>query len=202
MPTAKSAAKKADEWFARDRAFSEPLKKLRKVMLDAGLEETVKWGMPCYMAAGQNVLGLGAFKNHFCIWFHQGALLDDPAGVLVNAQEGKTKAMRQWRMTDAKDVRPAAVARYVRAAMKNAEAGRKIPPAKPSSKSGRAPAELKAALAKDARTAAAFDALTAGQRREYGAYVADAKRADTKQRRIEKILPMIRKGAGLNDRYR
>lgn len=90
--------------------------RLRALVLDCGLEETLKWGSPVYMAGGRNIVGVAAFKSYFGLWFFEGARLADKDGVLVNAQEGKTKSMRQWRMTKASDIRVGAVKAYVREA--------------------------------------------------------------------------------------
>lgn len=90
--------------------------RLRALVLACGLEETVKWGAPVYVRAGKNVVSVAAFKSYFGLWFFDGAKLADKEGVLVNAQEGKTKSMRQWRMTAAKDIKPALVKEYVKEA--------------------------------------------------------------------------------------
>lgn len=91
--------------------------RLRALVLACGLAEAVKWGRPVYVAGGRNIVGVAAFKSYFGLWFFDGARLSDKHGVLVNAQEGRTQSMRQWRMTAAKDIRPAAVKAYVREAM-------------------------------------------------------------------------------------
>lgn len=188
------------EGYIEKKAHWAPeLEKLRTILIGAGLEESMKWGMPSYSAHGQLILGVGAFKNHFCLWFHQGALLTDKDRVLMNAQEGKTRAMRQWRMTSAKDIKPAMLKRYLKEAMANAAAGRAIKPQR--NKPVKVPAQLKTALAKNRKAAAAFKALTPGKRRAYAEYITEAKREDTKERRIKKIIPMIATGAGLNDHY-
>ncbi len=166
----------------------------------AGMDETIKWGAPCYSRNGKNVVGIGAFKAYFGLWFFQGALLDDKDGVLINAQAGKTKALRQWRMQSAQDIRKAAIKRYLKAAAQLADSGQEVKVSRPKSVS--IPEELQSALSKNKANRSAFDKLRPGQQREYANYIAEAKRADTRQRRIEKILPMIRAGAGLNDRYR
>jgi len=64
------------------------------------LEEHIKWGAPCYTSNGKNIVGLAAFKNHCAIWFHQGSLLEDPENILINAQPGKTKMLRQVRFRE------------------------------------------------------------------------------------------------------
>src|SRR5262245_17704911 len=76
---------------------------LRDIALSVGLEETIKWGGPAYTYQGKNVLGIGGFKNWACFWFFQGAYLSDPAKVLVNANEGRTRGLRQWRFMSSKE---------------------------------------------------------------------------------------------------
>jgi uncharacterized protein YdeI (YjbR/CyaY-like superfamily) len=192
--------KSPDAFFAKDRPWRDELIALRKVLLATGLTEEIKWGAPCYTLNGKNVVGIGGFKSYFGLWFHQGALLKDEKKVLINAQEGKTKALRQWRMASAKDIKPAVIKAYVKEAIALQKAGKEIKPAR-----GKAlviPAELKSALSRNKRAASAFDKLTPGCRREYADYIAEAKRSDTKVRRIKKIMPMIATGAGLNDKYK
>ncbi len=176
------------------------LKALRRVLLSTGLVETVKWGGPCYTLNGKNVVGAGAFKSYFGLWFFQGALLKDASKVLINAQQGRTQAMRQWRMTSASDIKPELVKSYVREAAALAASGRGV--SADRSKPIVVPAELKAALAKSKSASAAFGKLRPGLQRKYTEYVSAAKLVETKLRRIEKILPMIAAGIGLNDKYR
>ena len=82
-------AKSVDAYIERNPQWAAALKKLRKILNATELEETVKWGGPCYTYEGKNVVGLGSFKSYVGLWFHQGALLKDEAKVLINAQEGK-----------------------------------------------------------------------------------------------------------------
>lgn len=184
---------------SQDR-FRDELAALRALVLESGLQETIKWGAPCYVWNGSNVVGLAGFKDYFGLWFFQGALLEDRAQVLVNAQAGRTRAMRQWRMASMADIDAALIRRYVEEARALAAQGRSIAPER-----GRpvdVPPALQAALDDDPGAAAAFEALTLGRRREFAGHVADARREDTRRRRVEKVLPLIRAGVGLNDRYR
>ena len=192
--------KTVDEFIAGQDTWKAELIRLREILNSTALEETVKWGGPCYVAHGKLIVGIGAFKSYFGLWFHQGVLLADSAGVLINAQEGKTKALRQWRMTSKKDIKVRTIKAYVKEAIAMAESGAEIKPdrAKPVV----VPSELKSALAKHARAAKLFKAMTKGKQREYADYISDAKRPETKLKRIEKIIPMIISGIGMNDKYR
>ncbi len=183
---------KHPEWGAQLHA-------LRAQLLQQGLQETIKWGAPTYTLDGQNLIGLAAFKHHAAVWFHQGALLEDPAGVLINAQPGKTQAMRQWRFTQDSAPDAALFKNYIAASIENHRAGRVVALQKQVAKPAE---ELAAALAQDKTLNDAFKALTPYKQKEYSAYIAEAKRADTRQNRLQKITPMIRAGLGLNDRYR
>lgn len=193
-------ARSADDYYMNAEHWRDEITRLRQILASTPLEETVKWGGPCYTWNGKNVVGVGAFKSYFGLWFHQGALLDDDANVLINAQEGKTKALRQWRMTSASEIRPTVIKRYVNQAIGHIDAGREI--AVDRGKPVEVPTELLKAMRRHKGATAAFHKLRKGLQREYADYVASAKREDTKLRRIDKILPMILAGKGLNDRYR
>lgn len=189
-----------DDYLAKHTAWSAGLTALRDVLTSTELDETFKWGMPCYTFDGKNVVGLGAFQNHFGLWFFQGALLSDKRDVLVNAQEGKTKAMRHWRFRSSAEIKPRIVRGYVLEAIELVRAGREIKPTRASRLV--LPPELDSALAARSRAKEAFEALSPGKRREYARYITEAKRDTTKASRLERILPLIESGVGLNDRYR
>jgi uncharacterized protein YdeI (YjbR/CyaY-like superfamily) len=189
-----------DEFYANAPQWKSELAELRKVMLTTGLDEEIKWGAPCYTLDGINVVGVADFKNHFALWFHQGGLLKDESGVLVNAQEGVTKAQRQWRMTSKADIKPVLIKSYVKEAMANAKSGKRITADR--DKPVVLPDELVKALKADKAAGEAFEGMSKACRREYAEYISTAKQDETKQRRLEKILPMIRAGGGLNDRYK
>lgn len=193
-------AASADRYFDTAPLWRTELSLLRKALLASGLTEEMKWGAPCYTLDGANIVGLGAFKSYVGLWFFHGALLKDADKVLVNAQVGRTRAMRQWRMTSAADINPALIARYLNEAIALAKSGASVPKAAP--KKLLMPPELAKALKGDRKARAAFEMLTPGKQREYADYVGEAKQAATKERRIAKILPMIRAGGGLNDKYR
>lgn len=193
-------AKTVDEYIAKHPEWDEALHKLRKILQGSELEETIKWGAPCYTVDGKNVVGIGAFKSYVGLWFHQGVFLSDPDKVLINAQEGSTKALRQWRFESAREIKVARVKAYLAEAIANQRQGKEIKADR--SKALLIPKELQSALGKKARAKKAFAALSKGKQREYADHIAGAKRDETKAKRIEKILPMIEAGVGLNDKYR
>ncbi len=193
-------AKSVDDYIANASDWQEQLVRLREILCSTTLTEELKWGAPCYTWKGKNVVGIGAFKSYFGLWFHQGALLTDDRNVLVNAQEGKTRALRQWRMTSSSEIKPQTIRRYVKEAIGHVDAGREIKTRR--KQAVEVPEELTRAMRKHKGATAAFRALTPGRQREYSEYVASAKRLVTRQNRINRILPMIAAGKGLNDRYR
>lgn len=193
-------AKTVDGYIRDADQWQSELRTLRGILNETGLVEEIKWGAPCYTHKGKNVIGLAAFKQWFCLWFHQGALLEDKDKVLVNAQEGKTKALRQWRMNSARDIKPRFIKRYAKEAMALVDAGKEIKADR--SKPVDVPDELSKAMRRHKGATAGFRGLTKGKQREYAEHIASAKRDETKQKRIEKVLPMIAAGKGLNDKYR
>lgn len=189
-----------ETYLERNSEWKDHLARLRSILLNAGLEETIKWNAPCYTLDGKNIIGLASFKSYCGLWFFQGALLTDPAGVLVNAQAGRTKAQRQWRFQRGEELDEELISAYVAEAVRNQKRGLEIKVERGGDL--KIPSELNAALANDSELRSAFESLTPGRRKEYATFIAEAKRAGTKQKRLEKILPMIRSKVGLNDKYR
>jgi uncharacterized protein YdeI (YjbR/CyaY-like superfamily) len=189
-----------EEYLARHSRWSQTLAALRSILQSTELEETIKWGVPTYTLGSKNVVGLAAFKDHAALWFMHGALLKDTAGQLINAQQGKTRAQRQWRFGPEDRIDRGLVKRYVLEAIANQKSGCVVKPA--TRKPLRLPPELAAALAAQPALAAAFEQLTGYKKREYAEYVGEARRADTRAKRLTKIVPLILSGEGLNDRYR
>ena len=178
----------------------EELTLIREIILSTGLIEEIKWGGPIYTLNGKNVLAIGGFKNFATIWFHQGVFLSDPKGVLVNASEGKTRGLRQWRFTSMEQIKPAVIKKYILEAIKNAKEGKEIKPEKKAPLP--LPAELQSVFKKDKVAKTSFDKLTPGKQREYIEYIAEAKGEETRRRRVAKSIPMITSGLGLNDKYK
>ncbi|RNL95065.1 hypothetical protein ED312_00210 [Sinomicrobium pectinilyticum] len=183
---------KHDKW-------RKALETLRDVLRKTELQETVKWGLPTYTVNGKNVVGFAAFKEHIALWFHNGALLRDEHSVLVNAQEGKTKALRQWRFTSETEIEKDKVRRYVEEAIANQKQGKEI---KPEKKELVIPQELLRKLQEDRSFHEKFEALAPYKQREYAGYIEEAKRETTRYARLEKIIPLILEGKGLHDQYR
>ncbi len=194
-------ASSPEDYIDQHPAWQEELQLLRTILLETDLEETIKWGAPVYTIGGKNVVGLGAFKSYVGLWFYQGYFLGDEAQVLMNAQEGKTKAMRQWRFQGKSEMNIDLIRAYILEAIDNQIAGLEVKPNR-QKKEVVLPDELKAALGTVGGLSEAFDRFTPGKQREFAEYISEAKREATRQRRLQKVLPMIMEGRGLNDQYR
>lgn len=178
----------------------EILEKLKSVISQTELERTVKWGIDVYTHRGQNVLGIAAFKSYVGIWFYNGVFLSDPAQVLVNAQEGKTKSQRQWRFHSIEEINPDLIISYIQEAIENAKNGLK--PEIKKSKEIEIHPILCEALCSNEELNFCFEKLSDYKKNEYSAYIQEAKREATQLSRLEKIKPMIMQGIGLNDKYK
>lgn len=192
--------KTVDEYILNAQNGREILMVLRDILNSTELVETVKWGGPCYTINGKNVVGMGSFKSYVGLWFYQGALLKDRAGVLINAQEDVTKALRQWRFASADEIDEKLLLEYVNEAIENQKQNKEIKAVR--NKPLDLPEELVEAFKEDAGLEAAFKAFTKGRQREFAEHIGSAKRAETRQARLQKAIPLIRQGIGLNDKYR
>lgn len=187
-------------YIAKKEQWSKELTLLRTIINELPLEETVKWGAPTYTYQGKNIIGIAGFKNYFGIWFFQGGLLKDEANVLMNAQEGKTQAMRQWRFHTQEEVDVNLLKAYILEAIENQKAGKEIKPNR--TKPLVIPPELQEVMSSNDNFKVAFEELTKGKQREYADHISEAKREATKLKRIEKIIPMVLRGVGLHDKYK
>lgn len=180
------------------RRWLSGLLTLRRILGDAGLTETAKWGHPCYMHAGRNVAIIGAFRDDFRLTFFNSALMQDPEAVLQK-QGPNTQHADCLRFTD--NAAPGAMEPLIRAylaeAMGYAERGI-LPPKNPSEIE--LPGELIEALDADPELAEAFHALTPGRQKSYVILLASAKTPATRMARIEKSREKILVGKGAQDR--
>lgn len=194
-------AEKVERYYREEHHFSEAIGKLRGLALKTGMEETYKWMFPTYTLEGKNVLSICKFKKHFGIWFFNGVFLQDKKQVLENAQERKTQAMRHWKFYSINDIDENRVSGYMLEAIENQKNGRVLVPTKKKATKKPVPKLLKEALSKNTNASKAFKKLSLYNQNEYAEYIANAKQEKTKLSRLEKILPMISEGNGLNDMY-
>ena len=153
--------KSVDDFVRATKIWHDEIVKLREILLSTGLVETVKWGGPVYTHNCKNIVGIGGFKSYFGLWFFQGALLADDKKVLINAQEGLTKAQRQWRLTSAKEITARTIKAYVKEAIALADAGKKIKA--DLDKPIVIPPELKTTLTGNKKANAEFKKMTKGK---------------------------------------
>lgn len=189
------------EYINKNEKWKKELELLHTIFKDIPVEETIKWGAPTYVFKGKNIVGLAAFKKYCGLWFFQGALLKDKKKVFINAQEGKTKAMLQWRFYSFKEIDVNLIKEYVLEAIENVKEGKEIKPNR-ENKVLIIPVELNKQFENNKQLITAFNLLSTSKKREYANYISEAKREQTKLKRLEKIIPMIIKGIGLHDKYK
>ncbi len=188
------------EYITKHEKWSKQLQELRMLLLKTPLEETIKWGSPVYTLNNKNVIGLGAFKNHCALWFFKGSLLQKNQSLLINAQEGKTKNLRQIRFKAGGQIPEKEIKAYILEAIAIEQTGVKSQTSLKTTIT--IPPELQAAFDNNTSLKTAFEKLSIGKKREYCQYISEAKRASTKTSRLEKITPMILALKGLHDKYR
>lgn len=186
-----------DAYIGRSDKWPAEMTALRPILLDAGLDEAIKWGKPCFSHDGANIVIMQEMKNFLSLMFFKGALLADPAGVLVE-QGPNSRSARRIEFTSVDDVTGLAdtVTAYVTEAIAAEAAGLEVEPAPEVELVD----ELQRRLDDDPAFRAAFEALTPGRRREYNLHFASAKQAATRAARVEKYAPRILAGKGFRDR--
>ena len=191
--------KTVDEYILNVEDGREILIVLRGLIGLTELTETVKWGIPVYTINDKNVVGMAAFKSYVGLWFYNGSFLKDEAGVLINASEGVTKALRQWRFTSVDEINDTLVVNYLNEAIENQKQGKELKPDR--SKPVIIPDELKEVFNEDKELETLFNQFTTGRQREFADFISTAKQAETRKSRIQKIIPLILEKKGLNDKY-
>ncbi len=189
---------KVDFYFEKATAWSRELGQLRTIVLDTGLTEELKWGVPCYTLQGKNVVVIHAFKEYCALLFFKGALLKDTKSILVQ-QTANVQAARQLRFTSLTDIikRKAVIKAYIYEAIEVEKAGLIVPMKK--STEFAIPEEFQKRLDKSATLKKAFSSLTPGRQRGYLLHFAQPKQAKTREARVEKNIPRILQWKGLDD---
>lgn len=189
---------KVDFYFDKAKQWHKELELLRTIILDCGLNEELKWGSPCYTFQQKNIVLLHVFKEYCGILFFKGALLNDSKSILIQ-QTKNVQAARQVRFTGPKEITRIAptLKAYIYEAIEIEKAGLKVELKKTAEFA--VPEEFQNRLNKNAALKKAFAALTPGRQRGYLLYFSSAKQSKTRESRIEKYLPQILKGKGLED---
>ncbi|MDF0718240.1 YdeI family protein [Muricauda sp. 334s03] len=190
---------KVDFFFDKPSQWQDAYRELRRVALDTGLTEELKWGKPCYTYNGSNVFLTHGFKEYCAVLFHKGVLLKDIEGILIQ-QTKNVQSARQLRFTHVDEVRELekVIKAYMHEAIEVEKAGLEVKMKQTSEFD--MPDELQGKLDEDEEFKTAFYALTPGRQRGYMLYVSQAKQSKTRLSRIEKSIPKIFEGKGHNER--
>ena len=189
---------KVDFYFSKSEKWQKEIEKLRTIVLDCQLNEELKWGVPCYTFQKSNIVLIHEFKEYCALLFFKGALLNDANGILIQQTENVQSA-RQVRFTNLQeiiDLEPVLKA-YIYEAIEVEKAGLKVELKK--TKEFNVPEEFETKLNTDTDLKTAFYALTPGRQRGYLLHFSAPKQSKTRESRIEKSIPQILNGKGLDD---
>ncbi|WP_339866099.1 YdeI family protein [uncultured Algoriphagus sp.] len=189
---------KVEFFFSKESKWQSEYDQLRNLVLDCGLTEELKWGVPCYTEKGANVVLIHGFKEYCALLFHKGALLSDSEGILIQQTENVQSA-RQIRFINLQEIikMKSVLKRYIFEAVEVEKAGLKVELKK--TKEYEIPEEFQSKLDANPELKTAFEALTPGRQRGYLLHFSTAKQAKTREARIEKVIPQIFEGKGLTD---
>jgi uncharacterized protein YdeI (YjbR/CyaY-like superfamily) len=189
---------KVDFYFTKAKKWKEEFEALRQIILARDVSEELKWGCACYTFEDSNIVLIHGFKEYCALLFFKGALLKDPKGVLVQ-QTKNVQAGRQIRFTNVRDVMKmkAIVQSYIDEAINVEKAGLRIEKTKTAEFT--IPEEFQTYLDDDPALKNAFTSLTPGRQRGYILHFSGAKQSKTRASRVEKWIPQILRGKGLDD---
>ncbi|MFE8697392.1 YdeI family protein [Cytobacillus sp. FJAT-53684] len=190
--------RKVDGFLKKAKSWKEEFEKLREIVLDCELTEDFKWMHPCYTFEEKNIVLIHGFKEYCALLFHKGALLKDPHGILIQQTEN-VQAGRQIRFKNLQEIveMESILKAYIHEAIEVEKAGLEVTYKKTEEYA--MPDELKSKLDEMPDLKIAFEALTPGRQRAYIYYFSTAKQSKTRVSRIEKYIPQILEGKGLND---
>lgn len=189
---------KVDAFLSRSNKWQEEFRKLRAIILDCALTEELKWGVPCYTFQKENIVLIHGFKDYCAILFIKGSLLQDPQGILIQ-QTQNVQAGRQIRFTKITEIvaMESILKEYILEAIEVEKAGLEVPFKKHTE--FEIPEELRMRCEANPTLKRAFDALTPGRQRSYMLYFSAPKQSKTREARVEKYIPKILDGMGLDD---
>jgi len=189
---------KVDEYMEKMSIWKKEQEALRLIILETELVEDFKWKQPCYVHDNSNVVMIGAFKNFVIISFLKGVFLKDNKNVLVQQGEN-TRSARVIKFTSVDEINELkpTIKAYISEAIEVEKAGLKVE--YKEKKELVYIEELQEILNKDEKLKKSFEALTLGRRRAYNFYFSSSKKSKTRIARIEKYIPKILEGKGLND---
>lgn len=189
---------KVDWYFNKAKQWKLESEKLRRIILDCGLTEELRWGKPCYTFEGSNVVLMHGFKEYCALLFIKGVLLKDPKGILIQQTEN-VQVGRQIRFTNLREIvaMESTIKAYIKEAIEVEKAGLKVKLKKTSD--FKVPEEFKSKLDEMPALKKAFNGLTPGRQRGYLFYFSAAKQSKTREARVEKYMQQILKGKGMDD---
>lgn len=189
---------KVDFYFKKAGKWRDEIELLRTIALDCHLTEELKWGCPCYTFQGSNIVLIHTFKEYCALLFFKGVLMKDPQGILIQQTEN-VQAARQIRFTSVNEIKEmkASIKAYIYEAVEIEEAGLKVELKKTSEY--KVPEEFQIKLDEDAALKTAFEALTPGRQKGYLFYFSQPKLSKTRVARVEKYIPNILEGKGVDD---
>jgi len=189
---------KVDAFLSREKKWQQEFEQLRTIILDCGLTEELKWGQPCYTFEENNIVLMHGFKDYCALLFMKGVLLNDAAGILIQQTEN-VQVARQIRFTHVDEIVEMAhiITAYVNDAIQVEKSGLEVEFKETSEFN--VPEEFQHKLDENPALKTAFEALTPGRQRGYLLYFAAPKRTQTRVSRVEKSIPQILDGKGLND---
>nr|MCS3816187.1 uncharacterized protein YdeI (YjbR/CyaY-like superfamily) [Mucilaginibacter sp. X4EP1] len=189
---------KVNFFFDKAKQWQEEYEKLRTIALNCGLTEELKWGCPCYSLNKQNIVLIHGFKEYCAFLFFKGALLNDAHGILIQQTENVQSA-RQVRFINLQEIfeLETALKEYIYEAIEVEKAGLKVELKK--TEDFKVAEEFQYKLDHIPALKTAFEALTPGRQKGYLLYFSQAKQAKTRQDRVEKYIPQILSGKGLDD---
>lgn len=189
---------KVDGFLRKAKNWKEEFEALREIVLDCDLTEDFKWMHPCYTFEDKNVVIIHGFKEYCALLFHKGSLLKDPHGILIQQTEN-VQAARQIRFTNVEQIEEMQlmIKEYIYEAIEVEKAGLQVEFKKTTEYT--VPEELENKFVEIPELKEAFEALTPGRQRAYLFYFSGAKQSKTREARIEKYLPNILDGKGLDD---
>ncbi len=189
---------KVDEFLTKAKKWKEEYETLRKIVLDCELTEDFKWMNPCYTFEKKNIVLMHGFKEYCALLFPKGSLLQDSHGILIQQTEN-VQGARQIRFTNVQEIaeKEAILKAYIDEAIEVEKAGLKVKAKKPEELI--IPDELQHKFDEIPALKDAFTTLTPGRQRAYILHFSAAKQSKTRESRIEKCIPNILNGKGLND---
>ncbi|WP_312081920.1 YdeI/OmpD-associated family protein [Epilithonimonas hominis] len=188
---------KVDEHINQSKQWKSEMNALRTIILDCQLAEDFKWGKPCYSFQGKNIVIIQGFKEYFVLLFFKGGIMKDSKHLLVKMGEN-TQAGRQMRFENVQDIldKKSIIKDYIFEAVEIEERGEKVEIKKEATP---IPEEFQIKLNENPELKSAFESLTPGRQRAYLFHFSATKQSKTRESRIEKSIPNILEGKGMNE---